>query len=115
MRSTFPILHFRLRTGWAWTVSHGWSMSCGWAHAMREHVHEGEQLARFFAFIDEYRQLRPVVLCRVTLNERHQPTGKRTCVGSGLLTPPPLKMEIVQYAPEPLHFLRFSLSGGCGG
>jgi hypothetical protein len=94
--------HFR-----AWLRLHtGWSMSCGWAHALREHVPQEEQLARFFAFVDEYRRLRPVILCRAILKEHHQPTGNRSVVGFGLLTPPPLRIEIVQYDPEPLHFLR---------
>ena len=80
-----------------------WEMACGWARAIKEHLRANEKpLDRFFELLDAYRQLRLVVRSRVTLQPRHLATGKH-----GRLGPPPQRIEIVQYRPEPLHFLRF--------
>lgn len=85
----------------------GWSMSCGWGVAIEEHTPVGEALSTFFAFVDAYRRLVPTVLSSVTLNERHTPTGRRSKIGLDGLIDRPDVVEVVQYQPEPILFLRF--------
>ena len=58
-------------------------------------------------FVDEYRKLRPTDLCTVTLGAGHNPTGKRVVYGFDGLMDKPLRVDLVRYRPEPLHFLRF--------
>ncbi|MRG97836.1 hypothetical protein [Polyangium spumosum] len=89
-----------------------WSMSLGWAHAITEHSKDQEPLEVFFELIEKYRKLRPATLCYAGLAARHAPTGKRSVVGHDRLLPPPLRIEVVQYKPEPLHFLRFRYPEG---
>ncbi len=86
----------------------GWGLSRGWAHAIAEHV-EGlpNQLETFFSFVDSYRQLVPKTIATAILKDKHKPTGKRVLVGFDRLMEKPHKIEVVQYSPEPLHFLRF--------
>lgn len=71
----------------------------GWAEALLKHAGtESAARQEFFSLVDDYRQLRPTVIARVALTERH---------GSGPRgVPPPRRLELVQYAPEPLVFLR---------
>ncbi|MBA4031995.1 MAG: hypothetical protein C0478_14045 [Planctomyces sp.] len=84
------------------------STCSGWALPLtHEIVGFDKQLERFFDLVDEYRQLIPVVLYRVTLEEYHNPTRKRAKIGINKLIEKPMLIEVVQYKPEPLHFLRF--------
>ncbi len=91
----------------------GWSLSAGWAYAIRTHHREGtDPLDRFFELMDLYRQLRPVVVARATLDSRHLPTGKRVIVGRDLRMPPPCVIEVVAYRPDSLFFLRHQYADG---
>lgn len=86
----------------------GLSTSGGWALILtHEIVGFDKQLERFFELVDEYRQLVPVVLYRVTLEEHHNPTRKRSKIGIDKFIEKPMVIEIVNYNPDPLHFLRF--------
>ncbi len=90
-----------------------WSLSQGWARAIEEHAKEGEvPLENFFQLVGEYRKLRPMVLCQACLGPHHSPTGKRCVIDLDGRVEPPLKIEVVQYDPEPLHFLRFHYPEG---
>lgn len=85
-----------------------WSTSCGWATAIDTHIADPEKrFAKFFRLVDEYRQLKPKVLCTALLSKQHVPTGKRVIIGLDGRMEKPKRVDIVQYAPEPLHFLRF--------
>jgi transcriptional regulator with XRE-family HTH domain len=82
----------------------GWSLAAGWAYAIE--TNSAEPLERFFAFMDSYRSLKPVPLVRATLEPRHLPTGRRVIVGHDRLMPPPAHIDVVEYEPESLFFLR---------
>src|SRR5262245_35937231 len=97
-------VHFR---SWLYYRT-GWSCNCGWAFAIEQHhcpKDADKALATFFRLVDEYRQLRPVVLCTVRLARRHHPTGKRVRFGFDGLMDKPRRVDVVRYRPEPLHFL----------
>lgn len=85
-----------------------WSLSRGWAYAICQHI-DGlpNQLQTFFSFVDTYRTLVPKHLATAVLQDNHKPTGKRRRCGFDGLMDKPRIVEIVQYYPEPLHFLRF--------
>src|SRR5438094_210529 len=73
-----------------------WSLSCGWARAIVDHTRKGAKpLDVFFSLVDDYRKLRPMVLCHVVLGPQHAPTGKRCLIGLDRLLPPPLRIEVV--------------------
>jgi hypothetical protein len=100
--------HFR-----AWLYyRNGWSQSLGWAAAFdRTHSGPEQRLASFFSFVDEYRALTLTRICTVKLAAEHNPTGKRVEYGFDGLMEKPLRVDIVRYRPEPLHFLRFHYRG----
>ena len=85
-----------------------WGLSRGWAHAIGEHVDGfSQQLETFFSYVDTFRKLVPTAVARAVLTDDHKPTGKRRrCGFDGLMTKPSA-VDVVQYRPEPLHFLRF--------
>lgn len=85
-----------------------WGVCRGWAHAIDENV-EGlsKQLETFFSFVDSYRRLIRTTVATAVLTEEHQPTGKRVRCGLDGLIQKPCSVDVVQYKPEPLHFLRF--------
>lgn len=85
----------------------GWSLSRGWGAAIEENATRRDALATFFSYVDAYRRLVPVVVSTVTLGERHRPTGKRVKIGHDGLIDRPDAVDVVQYRPEPIHFLRF--------
>lgn len=84
-----------------------WPLSLGWAEAINKRASGTKTpLDVFFEFVDEYRALRPIVVARVALKAHHQPTGRRVVYGmSGRLERPDI-VEVVQYRPEPLFYLR---------
>jgi hypothetical protein len=84
-----------------------WSLSCGWAAAIEEHAGDRDPLDVFFGLVDEYRSLRPTVVCHAVLAADHVATGKRVRIGFDGVLPAPLRIDVVQYQPLPLHFLRF--------
>jgi hypothetical protein len=84
-----------------------WSTSCGWAHAIAGHTRQDSALATFFTFIAEFRTLVPTTLATVQLSERNQPTGKRAKIGFGGRISRPDQVDVIQYVPEPIHFLQF--------
>jgi hypothetical protein len=85
----------------------GWSMSCGWAYAIAEHSKPDTALAAFFSLVEQFRTLVPAVLSSARLSERNRPTGKRAVIGLDGRIARPDRVDVVQYAPEPIHFLRF--------
>jgi len=90
----------------------GWSTCAGWAVALEEHISDpAEQVAEFFRFVEEYRRLRPRVLCTVLLGRRHEPTGKRVVFGFDTRMDKPRRVDVLRYEPEPLHFLRLHYRG----
>jgi len=88
----------------------GWSLSAGWAYAIE--TNSTDPLERFFAFTDSYRNLKPVPLARAALEPRHLPTGRRVVVGYDRLMPPPAHIDVVEYQPESLFFLRHRYEDG---
>jgi hypothetical protein len=90
----------------------GWSCSCGWAYAITmRYPDRDEALAVFFGFVDAYRLLRPTRLCTVELGPDHEPTGRRVVIGMDGRMEKPLRVDVIRYLPEPLHFLRFHYEG----
>jgi hypothetical protein len=88
----------------------------GWAIPLETQIPDiKEQFAAFFTYVDEYRKLIPTLLYTVRLNKSHQPTGKRAgaSVAHGKMKKPS-RVDIVQYAPEPLHFLEFHFPNRIG-
>jgi hypothetical protein len=83
-----------------------WSLSCGWAGAIEQAVPRDACLSEFFALVDEYRRLEPTIVCSVVLKDRHTPTGKRCVFGYAEKLERPDRIDILQYAPEPLYFLQ---------
>jgi hypothetical protein len=92
-----------------WLRFQGWSFgACGLAYVITQRYRDNKQaVAAFFSLVDEYRRLRPTVLCTVKLRTKHNPTGKRWRVGLDGLMEKPKQVDIIRYRPEPLHFLRF--------
>lgn len=70
-----------------------------WAEAILQHA-GGEEAAieLFFDLVDAYRRLRPLRIGSVTLAEQHPPSPRGVAA--------PRRITLVQYAPEPLLFLR---------
>ncbi|MCP3142703.1 hypothetical protein [Pyxidicoccus xibeiensis] len=93
----------------AWLrLRRGWSLSCGWAAAVTSNSRsEADAAQTFFALLDEFRELRPTVRARVRMKKHHQATGRHAVIGFGGRLEVPRVIEVVQYAPEPLYFLRF--------
>lgn len=86
----------------------GWETSIGWANALERYsVKLENQLVKFFKLVDEYRQLNPNVLRTVRLMKNNQPTGRRIITGINGKMEKPIRVDIIRYSPEPLHFLRF--------
>ena len=86
----------------------GWSCCQGWEVAFEQRYQTSEEaFVAFFEFVDEFRKLRPTLLCTVKLAARHKPTGKRVRFGLNGLMDKPIGVEVFRYRPEPLHFLRF--------
>lgn len=88
-----------------------WSTSRGWAHAITSHARRRPALDEFFAHVERYRELRPVVLRSARLGRRHAPTGKRCVIGMDGRMERPTNVDIVRYMPTRLHFLRFTCQG----
>ena len=85
-----------------------WACSCGWAFAINERYPDPvKACAKFFKLMDEYRQLRPTILCSVRLAARHRPTGKRERRSANEFLEKPQSVDVVRYCPKPLHFIRF--------
>jgi hypothetical protein len=86
----------------------GWSTCKGWAYAISSQYPDRDAaLSQFFAFVDEYRKLRPTPLWRAELGAENEPTGKRIRFGDDRRIEKPDRVDIVQYVPEPYFFLRF--------
>jgi hypothetical protein len=91
-----------------------WSTCKGWAYAISsQHPDPDAALRHFFAFVNEYRKLRPTPLWRVELGSENEPTGKRIRFGDDRRIEKPERVEILQYAPEPYFFLRFRYGRRC--
>ncbi len=101
-----PIAHF---SGWLHHRT-GWSMSCGWGYAIKEHVAPEERTERFFEFLDEFRALTPTVLFSVTFKEHHVASEKYVQWSRGNPRPRPLRVEMVEYEPGCPPFLRYIYS-----
>ncbi|MGC4093240.1 MAG: hypothetical protein QM756_36195 [Polyangiaceae bacterium] len=84
-----------------------WSTSCGWADAIATHSNHDSALATFFELIAEFRKLRPRTLSIARLSEHHRPNGVREKIGFDGRIDRPDRVDVVQYAPSSLHFLRF--------
>jgi hypothetical protein len=85
-----------------------WGVSRGWAYAITQHVDGlSKQLETFFTLADSYRQLTPKKVATAILSTNHNPTGKRRRTGFDGLMEKPCIVDVIQYAPDPLHFLRF--------
>lgn len=85
----------------------GWSQSAGWAYAIEVNCPaDSTPLEQFFVLADAYRRLTPVAIARVDLAPRHRPTGTRYKVGFETLMPPPVRIEVIEYQPDDLVFLR---------
>lgn len=99
--------HFKHFASWLHFHT-GWSTSCGWGDAFHENAKPAEKAVEaFFATLRKFRQLRPEVEARVCLGERHQPTGRRIVIGYDGRVARPASVDVVRYAPEPLHFFVF--------
>jgi hypothetical protein len=90
-----------------------WSLSCGWADAIERVAARDTWLTDFFALVDEYRSLAPTVVCSVVPRDCHKPTGKKFLVGYGEKLERPDRIDILQYRPEPLYFLRLYYGHRC--
>jgi len=84
-----------------------WSTACGWAHAITTRAKLDSALATFFSLVAEFRTLVPTTLATVPLSERNQPTGKGAKIGFEGRLARPDQIDVLQYVPEPIHFLRF--------
>lgn len=78
----------------------------GWASVLQD-AHGSAAFDKFFELADEYRTVSPRMMARVTLTERHAPTGKRVRYGMNGRMERPDRVEIIRYVPEPMHILRF--------
>jgi hypothetical protein len=90
-----------------------WPLALGWAIAIERNLVDGESaLDTFFRLTDEYRKMRPTVLCSASLGPHHAATGRHIVIGMKSRQPTPLAIDILQYQPEPLHYLRFHYPDG---
>lgn len=89
-----------------------WGISKGWAQAIEENIDGfAEQLNTFFTFVDSYRKLVPKKIATATLSVGEHPADKRCGMGEDECLDSPYAVDIMQYYPEPLHFLRFYYDG----
>ncbi len=73
-----------------------WNLSYGWAHAITENVDRNQDpLNKFLSFVSEFRKLQPEVVSTIQ--------GKIDENPSLLIK----KIQVIQYFPESLFFLRF--------
>jgi hypothetical protein len=84
-------------------ATRGWSIQCGWAHAIRTHACARPQLDVFFDLVDEYRTLVPTSLLFAVSGPRSPGTRMPA---SAFHVGPPMRVEIIAYSPTQLHFLR---------
>ena len=95
-------------SAWLRIRDRSWSLSSGWALAVAMYAPaEVEPLEFFFELVSEYRQLEPTVALEVDLAERNHPTGRRYLVGFEGRMERPKRVQVIRYAPAPLHVLRF--------
>ena len=86
-----------------------WETSCGFATAIETEISDPKkQLDTFFSLVDEYRQLKPTILCTARLGKQHKSSYPRIRMGlDSCRKETPKRMDIVRYVPEPLYLLRF--------
>ncbi len=84
-----------------------WSTSCGWARAITDNAGVRPPLDVFFEWTREYRSLAARLVCFVVTTEANAPTGRRVVIGHAGRMQRPDRVDILQYHPEPLFFLRF--------
>lgn len=96
--------HFNL-----WVCSKkGWSPVAGWTSGITNIAPSFEEhFDLFFELVDEYRQLRPVVVRRLVIDAQKYPASKGVVIGLGQNRESPMIVEAIQYQPEPLHFFRY--------
>ena len=85
-----------------------WNLSYGWAHAITENIEKQQDpLQRFYSVVNEFRKLRPEVVSTIKspLNQKRITVIQAKKDENLILSPK--KIEIIQYVPENLFFLRF--------
>jgi len=88
-----------------------WSTCAGWAYAFEHNTKsEEEAFETFFDFVDQYRELKPIVRAKLKLKPHHQPTGKRVTIGLNGKMDRPDEIHIVNYAPTRLYHFRYFYS-----
>jgi hypothetical protein len=79
----------------------------GWGVAIESASRDDNSLSNFFKLVDRYRRLTPTLISTVPLHARHAPTGRCVTVRDDGRLVRPDRIDVIQYKPEPLHFLRF--------
>ena len=85
-----------------------WNLSYGWAHAITENIEKQQDpLKKFYFFVNEFRKLQPEIVLTVKspLNQK-QITITQVKKDENLLLSPK-NIQIIQYFPENLFFLRY--------
>ena len=85
-----------------------WNLSYGWAHAITENTEEQQvPLQKFYSLVNEFRklQLEVVLTMKFPSNQKIIPIIQTKKDENLILSPK--KIQIIQYIPENLFFLRF--------
>jgi len=81
--------------------------SYGWAYAIQNTIdNKQDPLQLFFQLVREFRKLHPHMVTRVKIEPHHQPTGMKSINGTGEQISKPIEIQVIQYKPEGLFFVR---------
>ncbi|KKK41879.1 MAG: hypothetical protein Lokiarch_39300 [Candidatus Lokiarchaeum sp. GC14_75] len=77
-------------------IKFNWNLSYGWAQAIAENIEKQQDpLKKFYSFVNEFRKLQPEVVSTIQENADEHPSLSLQ------------KIQVIQYFPHNLFFLRF--------
>jgi len=77
----------------------------GWAWVLQQ-AHGDAAFDKFFELLDRYRNVSPTVVATVRLTDEQRQHGERAVDAMAGPMQQPDRIEIVQYAPDPVHIVR---------
>ncbi len=81
--------------------------SLGWAYATQNTIdNKQDPLQLFFQLSRDFRKLQPQMVTSVKIEPHHQQTGIKSINGNGGSISIPLEIQVIQYKPERLFFVR---------
>ena len=85
----------------------GWSTSRGWVNAIQDNKRKEDGLSLFFQLVDEFRQLKPEVVCYAHVDFPAKRDENIRPQYISIFVDKPEKLSIVRYYPKEFLFLRY--------